>query len=194
MNARSVKLVLLVLTGVLFVSCSPQTASSYRFRPLGYYATAPEQTKIVVSLWDQKAWLLGKEGRVILETDVSTGVPGFETPEGVFPVLEHLRAKRSNRYGKYVAIESREVVIEKSWEHKGPAPPGTEYEGILMPHWMRLTWDGVGMHEGKFRKRYRASFGCIRVHPKAQERIFNKTMVGTEVKVVAESLIEQYSW
>jgi len=84
MSARSVKLVLLVLTGVLFVSCSPQTVSSYRFRPLGYYATAPEQTKIVVSLWDQKAWLLGKEGRVILETDVSTGVPGFETLRAFF--------------------------------------------------------------------------------------------------------------
>jgi len=121
-------------------------------------------------------------------------VPGKETPEGVFSVLERLEEKRSNRYGRIVKKDTREVVIEKSWEHEGPLPEGTEYEGIEMPYWMRLTWDGVGMHVGKFKKRTLSSFGCIRVFEKAQPLIFAKTKKGTKVEVVPESLVERYRW
>ena len=59
-----------------------------------------------------------------------------------------------------------------------------------MPYWMRLTWDGVGMHVGSFPKRTRCSFGCIRVFKKAQPWIYNKTRVGTEVTVFEKSLAE----
>ena len=158
------------------------------------------ETKMVVSIWDQKAWLLDAEDRVILKTDVSTGVPGKETPVGDHKVVEKLRGKRSNRYGKYVDVETRKVVVEKSWLHEGPPPEGSVYEGTEMPYWMRLTWDGVGMHVGKFKKRTRASFGCIRVHEDAQPLIFGKTLVGTGVTVFEKSLIiemtekESFGW
>ena len=39
----------------------------------------------------QKAWLVDGQGRVLVETYVSTGVPGHETPLGRFEVLEKLR-------------------------------------------------------------------------------------------------------
>ena len=122
------------------------------------------------------------------------GVPGKDTPVGVFPVLERIEEKRSNAYGRLVDIESRKIVVEKAWEHKGPLPEGTEYEGIAMPYWMRLTWDGVGMHVGKFNKRTRSSFGCIRVYEKAQPLIFAKTKMGTAVEIVPGSLMSQYAW
>ncbi|MDB4653215.1 L,D-transpeptidase family protein, partial [Akkermansiaceae bacterium] len=151
-------------------------------------------TIIKVSLWDQKAWLLNSEGEAILEADIATGVENKETPEGVFQVLERMESKRSNQYGRIVNRETREVVIEKSWEHQGPLPEGTEYEGIEMPYWMRLTWDGIGMHVGEFKKRTRCSFGCIRVYERAQPLIFAKTQLGTKIEVVQDSLRNRYSW
>ncbi|MEN8866385.1 MAG: L,D-transpeptidase family protein [Akkermansiaceae bacterium] len=185
---------------VLLVSCGSSNwqagakQAGYSKKYFKYRAATPEETIIKVSLWDQKAWLLNSEGEAILEADIATGVENKETPEGVFQVLERMESKRSNQYGRIVNRETREVVIEKSWEHQGPLPEGTEYEGIEMPYWMRLTWDGIGMHVGEFKKRTRCSFGCIRVYEKAQPLIFAKTQLGTEIEVVQDSLRGRYSW
>jgi hypothetical protein len=177
---------------LFLISCGSSDGPGYSRKFIGYALAKPEETSIKVSLWDQKAWLLNGKGKAILETDVSTGVPGKDTPVGVFPVLERMENKRSNRYGKIVNIETREVVLEKSWKLEGPMPEGCEFEGTEMPYWMRLTWDGVGMHIGKFPKRARCSFGCIRVFDKAQPLIFRKTQMGTEIEVVEESLLKKY--
>lgn len=168
----------------------PSSGPDYQLNKSLYRQADSKQTKVKISLWDQKAWLLDGQGRVILKTDVSTGVPGRETPTGQHTVLEKLRHKRSNKYGKYVDAKTRKVVVEKNWLHEGAAPEGSVYEGTDMPYWMRLTWDGVGMHIGDFPVRTRASFGCIRVHLKAQPLIFGKTEVGTQVTISNESLLE----
>ena len=184
----------LLVTLTSCVSHGPKDpkATGYKVRGIYYWLAKADETKVKISLWDQKAWLLNGDGKAILETDVSTGVPGKETPEGIFPILERIEEKRSNRYGKFVNIETREVVVEKAWEHQGEVPEGSEYEGIAMPYWMRLTWYGIGMHVGEFNKRARASFGCVRVVDEAQEKIYRKTMLGTEVEVVANSLLSLY--
>jgi hypothetical protein len=188
------KILSLLLCSLFLVSCGFSGGAGYRIKKSQYRAMTPEDATLKVSLWDQKAWLLNGAGEAVLEADVATGVPGKETPEGVFPVLERLEEKRSNAYGKLVDIRTRKVVVEKSWEHEGPLPEGTEYEGIAMPYWMRLTWDGVGMHVGKFKKRTRSSFGCIRVYEKAQPLIYAKTQLGTEVEVISGSLVGRYAW
>lgn len=182
----------LFLLSVFVVSCGSFKKPGYAMSKAKYHAATPEETSIKVSLWDQKAWLLNGEGQPILQTDVATGVPGKDTPEGTFPILERLVDKRSNVYGRLVDKVTRKVVVAKAWEHKGPIPAGAEYEGINMPYWMRLTWDGIGMHVGKFKKRTRSSFGCIRVYEKAQPLIFAKTKLGTKVTVVPQSLVVQY--
>ena len=131
---------LVVLGGCFLGACSgPQ----YTVNRSLYRAANPEETEVKISFWDQKAWLLDGSGRVLVETDVSTGVPGHETPLGRFEVLEKLESKRSNRYGRYVKERSGRVVVAKAWEHEGPAPKGTVWQGISMPYWMRLTWDGI---------------------------------------------------
>ena len=186
------KMILLFMSSLLMVACGPSSGPGYSKKPFAFAFAKPEETTIKVSLWDQKAWLLNWEGKAILQTDVATGVPGKDTPTGVFPVLERLEEKRSNRYGRIVNKETREVVFPESWNVEGPIPDDCEFEGIEMPYWMRLTWDGVGMHIGSFKKRTRCSFGCIRVYEKAQPLIFNKTVKGTEVEVVQKSLIEEY--
>ena len=163
---------------------------SYEVDRALYEQASPQETRVRISFWDQKAWLLDGENRVLVETDISTGVPGHETPTGRFEVLEKRETKRSNRYGEYVNPRSGKVVA-KSWEWEGAPPAGTELRGISMPYWMRLTWDGVGMHVGEFPKRQRSSFGCIRVHEDAQPLIYAKTVVGTPVRIESGSLQQE---
>lgn len=171
---------------VLLVSCGGM--AGFRVDQRLYEAADPAETRIRISYHDQKAWLLDGAGRPVLETDISTGVPGHETPFGAFTVLEKLEEKRSNLYGNYVRPGSGRVVA-RTWAVEAP-PEGTVMEGISMPYWMRLTWDGVGMHVGKFPKRKRSSFGCIRVFKHAQPMIYRKTLVGTPVVIEERSLSE----
>ncbi len=166
--------------------------ATYQVNRAKYVRLSPEEAKAKISLWDQKAWLLNGRDEAVLETDVATGVDGKDTPTGEFSVLERLETKRSNIYGQYVRKDNGKVVVEKSWELPGGPPEGTEYQGTSMPYWMRLTWDGVGMHVGDFPKRTRSSFGCVRVVKGAQPLIFKKTTLGTPVEVVSGSLLERY--
>jgi len=168
----------------------PSSDPSWQVNRKLYKKADASTTEVKVSLWDQKAWLLDAQGRVILKTDVSTGVPGKETPTGVHTVVEKMEHKRSNRYGKFIDAKTGETTVAKSWLHKGEPPVGSVYQGTAMPYWMRLTWSGVGMHVGKFPKRTRCSFGCIRVFHKAQPLIYDKTRVGTRVTVFEKSLTD----
>ncbi|MEN8695392.1 MAG: L,D-transpeptidase [Akkermansiaceae bacterium] len=194
-QAGLVKYGVLLFLAVLLSSCvvSSSDPLGYQVDGRAYRKLTVENASIKVSLWDQKAWLVNEKDEAVLVTDIATGVPGKETPQGTFEILERLETKRSNRYGKYVDEATGKVVIEKAWEHDGPPPEGVIYEGISMPYWMRLTWDGVGMHVGHFKKRTRSSFGCIRVYEKAQPKIYEKTQLGTPVEIIAESLRERYS-
>ena len=82
-------------------------------------------------------------------------------------------------YGK---IYNSSGSVIKSDGHSGKdaaliAKPGNRYEGALMAYWMRLTWDGIGMHQGRV-PRYPASHGCIRTYSKAVHSVFHKVKVG----------------
>lgn len=149
----------------------------------------PKRSSIKISLWDQKAWLLDQHGKVALVADISTGIDGRETGAGSFRVLERKESKHSNLYGKLVNKKTGKVEVERSWEHKGAIPKHLKYQGTEMLYWMRLTWSGIGMHIGKFEKRKRSSFGCVRVHDKAQPLIFEKTRLGTPVEILERSLV-----
>ena len=147
-----------------------------------YQAMEKGKGTIEISLQEQKLLLLDAQGRVAIETDCSTGIPGRETPTGRFGIKEMIVDKRSNKYGKYVSKETGEVVVEKSWE-VSRKPAGTRYLGIAMPYWMRLTWDGVGIHVGAFPRGHRSSFGCIRMPEKVQPLVYKKSRVGMPVTV-----------
>lgn len=154
-----------------------------------YEKLAPQDSSLKISLWDQKVWLLDKDKQVALVTDISTGIDGRETSAGRYQVLERIKNKRSNLYGKLVSKATGEVEVERSWEYEGPIPKHLEFRGTEMLYWMRLTWDGVGMHIGKFEQRKRSSFGCVRVYEKAQPLIYAKTRLGTPVEIVERSLM-----
>ena len=122
---------LLFLAFLTSCSTSPEGALSYEIDSSRYRKLSPQTSKIKVSLWDQKAWLLNENDEAVLVTDIATGVPGKETPQGHFEVLERLETKRSNRYGKYVDETTGKVVVEKSWEHEGSPPEGTVIKASL---------------------------------------------------------------
>lgn len=129
------------------------------------------------------AKLLTKAGVLLAEMDISPGMPGSLTPRGTFHITEKMPLKRSNRYGQYVKPDTREIVVAKHWEHRGPKPPGTVYQGIAMPWWMRLTDYGVGMHVGFFIPGQPSSKGCIRAPEEGQRFFYENCRIGTPVRI-----------
>lgn len=139
--------------------------------------------KVDISLGTMTAQLLSKDNALLAEMDISPGMDKTKTPCGNFRVSEKLLLKRSNLYGQYVRKDTREVVVTKHWEHLGPKPAGTVYQGIAMPYWMRLTADGVGIHVGAFARGQATSKGCIRCPEEGQTFFYQHCRIGTSVKI-----------
>ncbi len=180
---------LLLILPYLFVSCALQgkkdEANAYKApRAKIVAATAPSgPLRVDISLSSMTAQLLQGKDTLLAEMDVSTGEAGHRTPKGVFRISEKMPLKRSNLYGQYVNKDTREVVVARHWEHKGPRPAGTVFQGIAMPYWMRLTAGGVGMHVGQFPRGITTSKGCIRCPEEGQTFFYQHCRIGTPVKI-----------
>ncbi|MFE8034523.1 L,D-transpeptidase family protein [Thiohalocapsa marina] len=116
-------------------------------------------------------------------TTIASGVARHATPRGEFAILEKVSKKRSNLYGKIV--DSNGKVVKHSASNRDPVPEGGRFIGASMPHFMRMTYDGIGMHAGPIpRPGYPASHGCIRMPKTVAEAVFNHASTGTRVTVV----------
>jgi lipoprotein-anchoring transpeptidase ErfK/SrfK len=120
-------------------------------------------------------------GKQIGYTKISTGREGFSTPTGNYTILAKKRDHYSNQYGSFVDATTGRIVDSDATAGQKP-PAGTRYEPAPMPYFQRLTWGGVGLHEG-YLPGYPASHGCIRVHRDMAPRLFEVTKVGTPVVV-----------
>jgi L,D-transpeptidase catalytic domain len=107
---------------------------------------------IVVSLPEQLAYVYRNGVRIAVST-VSTGKPGYETPTGVFTILQKSREHYSNLY-----------------------------DNAPMPFMQRLTWSGVALHAGKI-PNYPASHGCVRLPYAFSEKLFSITQHGMTVVI-----------
>lgn len=110
---------------------------------------------VVVSLRKQRLRVYDMTGEVA-STRVSTGMPGFDTPPGVFSVLEKKVSHFSNIYA-----------------------------GAPMPFMQRLTWSGIALHAGIV-PGYRASHGCIRLPHSFAKSLFGLTRPGARVVVAQD--------
>lgn len=110
---------------------------------------------VIVSLSEQRAYAY-RNGVLIGVSTVSSGKPGYETPTGVFTVLQKDRNHHSNLYNS--------------------AP---------MPYQQRLTWDGVALHAGGL-PGYPESHGCVHLPTEFARRLFEATNLGMTVVVSAE--------
>ena len=109
---------------------------------------------LIVNLATQRA-ILFRNGVPIGASTVSTGKKGYETPTGVFTVLE----KKKEHYSK-------------------------TYDNAPMPNMQRLTWKGIALHAGNL-PGYPASHGCIRLPKKFSELLFGATKLGMTVIITS---------
>jgi len=159
----------------------PAQGSAY-VNEVAYEELQPSASRMEINLARQRATLY--DGQVpVIETPISTGTPEFPTRPGTFKILEKKRYKESNLYGRWVDARTGRTVSHGA-DSRDPAPPGTVFKGTPVPLWQRVTHDGIGMHVGQL-PGYAASHGCIRFPGSVMPLIYEKTLVGTPVKIHA---------
>ncbi len=140
----------------------------------------PDNTRIHVSLGKQRAYLMvGDE--VAIDTPISSGKRAGMTPKGSFTVLQKNADHRSNIYGSFVN-RSGQVVRSGVSTKIDSAPSGTRFVGSPMAYFMRLTWQGVGLHVGIL-PGYPASHGCIRLPEKIAPLFYHRVKLGTPATI-----------
>lgn len=140
-------------------------------------------SRIVVSIDEQRMRFYDGQEQIGWTT-VATGVTKHPTPTGEFEVLEKVKDKRSNVYGKI--LNSKGGVYKSGADSRtDKVPPGGKWLGARMPNFQRLTYDGIGFHAGPIpRPGHRASHGCIRMPKKMSETLYRHTGVGTKVSII----------
>lgn len=116
--------------------------------------------EVYVDLSLQRAYAM-ENGLIQFEGRISSGKTGHETPTGEFEILQKKISYKSNIY---------------------PKPNG----GAKMPYMMRLTWDGVAMHQG-YVPRKPASHGCIRLRKQFAKKLFYWVKKGTKVTIEGDT-------
>ncbi|HUB65470.1 MAG TPA: L,D-transpeptidase family protein [Methylocella sp.] len=106
----------------------------------------------IVSLSNQRVTIYDADGW-ILRAPVSSGQAGYETPAGIYSVLQKEEEHTSNLY-----------------------------DDASMPFMQRITWSGIALHAGPL-PGYPASHGCVRLPYEFAQRLFAMTNIGLRVIV-----------
>jgi len=180
----------LMAGAAVVVFCSScEELPSYVEHPLAEFAPQPSgywngdgmsgSPKIVVRVGEQRAYFY-KGKRVVGESTVSTGKPGFSTPAGHSLVVSKDRDHVSSEFGDYVD-DYGNVVRSNIDVRKDSRPPGTHFDGARMPYCIHFN-GGYAMHEG-YVPPYAASHGCIRLPRGMARPFFENAPEGTPVIV-----------
>jgi len=141
----------------------------------------PDNVSVYVSLEKQRAYLtVGEE--TAIDSPISSGKRAGMTPKGNFTILEKSADHRSSIYGDFVSRKTGAVVRSGVSTKIDSAPSGTIYRGVSMKWFMRMSWQGVGMHTGKL-PGYPASHGCIRLPEDIAKMFYERVKLGTSVVV-----------
>ena len=166
-SARNRCLGLRLRTMATFLACvllhfaAPADAASSRTRTVEKSAARHSPSgplQIVVSLSQQRLTVFDA-GVPIMSSAVSSGQSGYDTPAGIYTILQKNRFHESNIYS-----------------------------GAPMPFMQRITWSGIALHEGNL-PGYAASHGCIRLPGAFASSLFGVTKVGARVIVAREPLM-----
>ncbi|WP_017460844.1 L,D-transpeptidase family protein [Dyella ginsengisoli] len=139
----------LLLALLLWPAASLRAATRYFWHP----EIAPAGPVVVIVSLDEQSIYVYRNGVAIGAGPISSGKPGYETPPGVYSILQKEREHRSNLY-----------------------------DDAPMPYMQRLTWDGVALHGGVL-PGHPASHGCVRLPPAFAEKLFAVTQRGGIVVV-----------
>jgi hypothetical protein len=102
---------------------------------------------------DRQLATVYRNGIRIAVSTISSGKPGYETPRGVFTILE------------------------KDEDHRSRT-----YDDAPMPFQQRLTWKGVALHAGNL-PGFPASHGCVRLPLEFSKLLFRTTTLGGTVVI-----------
>jgi len=111
----------------------------------------------IVALGEQQVTIYNAHGKM-LQSPVSTGARGLETPAGIYSVVQKEEFHQSN-----------------------------VYEDGNMPFMERITWTGIALHGGVL-PGYPASHGCIRMPEQFAQSLYGLTSVGMRVVVVRDDI------
>ena len=114
---------------------------------------APRGPVLVYVELDRQLASVYRNGILMGVSTISSGKPGFETPNGVFTILEKDKDHRSRTY-----------------------------DDAPMPYQQRLTWKGVALHAGNL-PGYPASHGCVRLPMEFAKLLFATTEMGGTVVI-----------
>ncbi len=137
-----------------------------------------ENRSIVVKLGEQKAYLYHYK-ELVAVSRISSGREGKSSPVGRFSVTEKDPDHGSSLYGNYV--KDGKTVKENIDIRKGGRPPGSKFEGVPMPYFLRFS-GAYGLHQGNV-PGYPASAGCIRLPSRHAKRFYDAVRIGTPVTV-----------
>lgn len=133
---------------------------------------------ILISIAQQHLWAF-ENGRLVLQTPVTTGRPGADTPTGTYDVLV--------KYSPYRFVS--------------PYPPGHEfyYEPVDSNYSLRITWNGHHIHDAPWRSDFgpgtnlphnnssgqwaTGSIGCVNVPTSAMAQLYNWADEGIQVTI-----------
>jgi lipoprotein-anchoring transpeptidase ErfK/SrfK len=135
-----------------------------------------DNSHVIISLGKQRVYLMVGD-QIYIDSPISSGKKGHETPQGNFAVRQKDPDHRSSIYGDFVDKSGR-VVRSGVSTAADSAPSGTHYVGASMKWFCRLTDTGVGMHVGIL-PGYPASHGCVRLPPDIAPLIYEKVKIGT---------------
>ncbi len=121
----------------------------------GSLATPPVMA--IVSIKNQNISLYDANGGA-MRARVSSGKFDYETPVGIYSVLQ----KQEEHYSNV-------------------------YDDASMPFMQRITWSGVSLHEGQL-PGYPASHGCVRMPNSFAKQIFPLTKIGMRVIVARDDV------
>jgi hypothetical protein len=111
----------------------------------------------VVSIREQRVSVYDADGNAV-RARVSSGQTDYETPVGIYSILQKNREHYSNLY-----------------------------DDASMPFMQRLTWSGIALHAGQL-PGYPASHGCVRLPYKYAEGIFDQSKLGMRVIVARNNV------
>lgn len=135
------------------------------------------QFRVLISLSRQRLYLLSCNN-VVLESPIASGRKAGWTPKGCYSILEKELNHRSNKYGDLV--DANGCVIRRNVVN---GAKGGTFRGAPMKYFMRLSYEGVGMHAGIL-PGYPASHGCIRLPHEVAEFLYGRLRTKTPVWVV----------
>jgi hypothetical protein len=149
----------LIVGSLAFSAASPadargRDAAEERFTP----DHAPGKPLLaVVGLKEQRVSVYDAKGK-ILEAPVSTGQTNYETPAGIYSIVQKEEEHHSNLY-----------------------------DDASMPFMERITWSGMALHAGVL-PGHPASHGCVRLPADFAESLYDVTHLGMRVLVVREDI------